>query len=65
MKPFATIYVIETNYEARVITLGASLSEETAEQKLAEIRAANPGRARDYWVAIYRLTDEFVDFDMF
>lgn len=65
MKHFATIYVIETNYDARVVALGASLSEESAEQKLAEIRANNPGRSRDYWVAIYHLTDEFVDFDMF
>jgi hypothetical protein len=63
MKPFAIIYVIETYYDARVVALGASLSEEVAERRLEEIKTNNPAKVRDYWVTPYPLTDTFTDFD--
>ena len=63
MKSFAIIYVIETYYETRVVALGASLSEEVAERRLEEIKKNNSGKARDYWVAAYHLSDTFTDFD--
>lgn len=60
-----TIYVIETNYEGRVIAIGASLSEEAVEKKLAELNMNNPGRTNDYWISEYKLTDDFTLFDIF
>lgn len=57
------IHVIETMYEGRVITVGASLSEETIERRLDEIRKNNPGRYHDYWASTYCLTDDYTTFD--
>jgi hypothetical protein len=57
------IHVIETMYEGRVITVGASLSEETIERRLEEIKKNNPGRSHNYWSSTYCLTDDFTPFD--
>ena len=57
------IYVIETLYEGRTITIGASLSEETIERRLEEIKRNNPGRPYDFWTSSYCLTDDYTTFD--
>jgi hypothetical protein len=57
------IHVIETKFEGRVITLGASLSEETIKRRLEEIKKNNPGRPYNFWTSEYCLTDDFTTFD--
>ena len=61
MKPFAIIYVIETEIEGRRTPLGVSLSKEASEKKCKELRASNS--FREYEVSEYALTDDFEYFD--
>lgn len=61
MKPFAIIYVIETDFQGRCVQLGASLSKDAAERKCEELRASN--RFQYFEVCEYALTDEFEYFD--
>ena len=62
-KPLTTIYVIETKYEGRIITVGASLSEETIERRLAEIQKNRHGATYEYWIDTYCLSDDYTTFD--
>lgn len=57
------IHVIETEYEGRVIAVGASLSEETIERKLEELKKNHPGKPYAFWTGTYCLTDDFTTFD--
>lgn len=59
------LHVIETEFEGRVITVGASLSRETVEARLAELKKNNPGRPYAFWTSEYFITNEFTDFDLF
>ena len=63
MKPFAIIYVIETEFEGRVITVGASLSEETIQRRLEELKKNNHGKPYAFWSSEYCLTDDYTTFD--
>ena len=61
MKPFAIIYVIETDFQGRRVQLGASLSKDAAERKCEELKANN--RSQYFEVSEYAITEKYEYFD--